>query len=258
MRTSTSDSARRASRLGLGLVLVVLATLLAAPVVEAREKAFLGVTSRSLSGSDARRLDLDQRDGALIQAVYDDTAADEAGLRKGDVVIEFDGEKVFDDDDLGDMIRDHEPGDKVSIEIIRKGRSMTLEATLGSHDDFVPMSGFTYSTAPTVSSFFSGHWPSRPQLGVHIMDLNSQLAEFFEVEDERGVLVTRVVRRTPAAEAGLRAGDVVVEVNGERVVKSGDISDALEGMWGESVDVEIVRKGDRRTLTVELDDEDDG
>jgi serine protease Do len=256
MRTSTLHPARRLSRLGLGLVLVVLATLVAAPVAEAREKAFLGISSRSLSGSDARKLDLDGRDGALIQAVYDDTAADEAGLRKGDVVVEFDGERVFDDDDLGDMIRDHEPGDRVTIEIIRKGKRMTLDATLGSHEDM--LTSFSYGVpAPTVGTFFSGHWKPRPQLGVHIMDLNSQLAEFFEVEDERGVLVTRVVRRTPAEDAGLRAGDVVVSVNGERVVKSGDISDALEGMWGETVEVEVVRKGDRRTITVDLDEEDD-
>ena len=89
------------------------------------------------------------------------------------------------------------------------------------------------------------------------MDLNSQLAEYFEVSDERGVLVTRVIRKSPAEEAGIKAGDVIVRAGGERVVQTGDISNALEGRWGERVEMEVVRNGSRREITVNLDAKDD-
>jgi len=239
------------------LLLAVLAAALAAPLAMARERAFLGITSRSLSGRDARTLELDQRDGALIQTVYDDTAADKAGLKKNDVIIRFDGEKVYDDSDLGEMIRDHDAGDKVEIVIIRDGSEKTLHATLGSSEDWTEGQFVSVAPLPPMPSvsFFGDQ--RRPQLGVNIMDLNSQLAEYFGVGEERGVLVTRVIRKSPADEAGIKAGDVIIRAAGERVVQSGDIGNALEGRWGERVQVEVVRNGSRREVAVSLDDEQD-
>ncbi len=241
------------------VLLAALAALLAAPLAMARDRAFLGITSRSLTGRDARNLDMDRRDGALIQHVYRDTAADEAGLKKGDVIIEFDGERVFDDSDLGEMIRDHDAGDKVSIGILRDGKEKTLDATLGSLDDWREDDGALSFSVPSVVGSGSWGWGvnRRPQIGVNVMDLNSQLAEYFDASDERGVLVTRVIRRSPADRAGIKAGDVIVSAAGERVVQTGDISNALEGRWGESIDVEVIRNGSRREFKVDLKDEHD-
>ena len=242
------------------LALAALATVLAAPAALAhKDVAFLGISSRDVTSKDARRLDLESRDGVIITMVYDDTAADEAGLRRGDVVLRFDGERVLDDQDITDQIRDHEPGDTVTIEIIRKGESMKLEATLGAHDEWGGLAAIApsavWSSGGSSFSYVSG-WHGRPELGVHIMELNSQLAEYFGAEDDRGVLVTRVLRRSPAEDAGIRAGDVIVRVAGDRVVRSGDISDALEGRWGEDVTVEVIRNGSRKELEVMLDEED--
>jgi len=259
IRSNHATTQPRRALLGRVVLLAVLAGMLAAPLAMARERAFLGITSRSLTGRDARNLDLERRDGALIQRVYSDTAADEAGLEKGDVIVEFDGERVFDDNDLGEMIRDHDAGEKVSIGIIRDGKEKTLQAILGSHDDWMEEEGLLDFVAPSVAG--SGIWSwsdhRRPQIGVNVMDLNSQLAEYFGVSDERGVLVTRVIRRSPADGAGIKAGDVIVGAAGERVVQTGDISDALEGRWGDTVELEVVRDGSRRQLKVNLEDEDD-
>ncbi len=261
IRSNDATTQPRRSFVRRAVLLAALAALLAAPLAMARDRAFLGITSRSLSGRDARNLDMDRRDGALIQQVYHDTAAEEAGLKKGDVIIEFDGERVFDDDDLGEMIRDHDAGDKVSIGIIRDGKEKTLDATLGSLDDWREDDGALSFSAPMPPIVGSGSWGwgvnRRPQIGVNVMDLNSQLAEYFNVSDERGVLVTRVTRRSPAEKAGIQAGDVIIRAAGERVVQSGDISNALEGRWGESIDVEVIRNGSRREFKVDLKDEHD-
>ena len=258
IRSNDATAQPRRSFVRRAVLLAALAALLAAPLAMARDRAFLGITSRSLTGRDARNLDLDRRDGALIQQVYNDTAADEAGLKKGDVIIEFDGERVFDNNDLGEMIRDHDADDKVSIGIIRDGKEKTLHATLGSLDGWRDDGALSFSVPSVVGS---GSWGwgvnRRPQIGVNVMDLNSQLAEYFHVSEERGVLVTRVMRRSPADKAGIKAGDVIVSAGGERVMQTGDISNALEGRWGESIDVEVIRNGSRRELKVDLDNKDD-
>jgi len=256
IRSNETRKLRGRSFVRCVVLLSTLAALLAAPLAMARDRAFLGITSRSLSGRDARNLNLDRRDGALVQQVYSGTAADEGGLKKDDVIIEFDGERVFDDNDLGDMIRDHDAGDDVSIAILRAGKEKTLQVTLGSRDTWSEGQGLmSLAYAPFVSNSGSWIWGNRnrPQIGVNVMDLNSQLADYFEVSDQRGVLVTRVIRSSPAGQAGIQAGDVIVEVAGERVMQSGDIGDALEGRSGETVEVQVIRNGSRREFQLELD-----
>jgi serine protease Do len=233
------------------LTLALLLGLMATPAALAKDGAFLGISSHSVSGDDARRYDLDSRDGAIIDQVYENTAAERAGLQRRDIILTFDGEKVYDDTDLTHMIRDRPAGDTVSLGIVRKGKPMTLSATLGNHDEWDDEdAGFS----GLIRSVFGGDHHGTPTLGVHVMELNAQLAEYFEVGDEVGILVTQVVRRSPAETAGIAAGDVIVRVAGSRVLRSGEIGDSLEGREGETVTVDVIRKGSRREISVQLED----
>ncbi len=90
-------------------------------------------------------------------------------------------------------------------------------------------------------------------LGVRLQDLTEQLGDFFGVEDGHGALVTEVEDGSPAAGAGLKAGDVIVEVGGERIEDSDDVAWAVRFRDpGDRVELRIVRKGKRRTVEVEL------
>ena len=71
----------------------------------------------------------------ILSTVYSGTAADAAGLKAGDILLTFGGEKIFDDRDLTDMIHDRDPGDRVSITLMRDGENMTVDAVLGTRDD---------------------------------------------------------------------------------------------------------------------------
>ncbi|MGD8377904.1 MAG: PDZ domain-containing protein [Acidobacteriota bacterium] len=221
------------------------------PAMAWADTAFLGISSRGVRGEDARELGLASADGALIERVYDGTAAESAGLRRDDILIEFAGETVFDDDDLTRLIRSQRPGDSVEMVVLRDGERLTLHAELGSRADYEDAAPSGWAAA--LESFFGGG-RDHPRLGVHVMELNAQLAEYFEVSDQRGVLITQVVRRSPAEEAGIHAGDVVTRVAGSRVYGTGDISDALEGRAGELVTVSLVRKGRPMELQVQLED----
>ena len=94
---------------------------------------------------------------------------------------------------------------------------------------------------------------SRARLGVRTQDLNDQLGEYFQVPGGKGVLVIEVLEDTPAEKAGIRAGDVIVGIDGESVGETGDISRRLREKDDEPVRVEIVRRGSKQTLTAQLE-----
>lgn len=249
--SSKRPGLRRGDGSTVRVVCIVALLGLLFPAMAWADTAFLGISSREVRGADARDLGLATADGALVERVYEGTAAEAAGLRRGDILVEFAGEKVFDDDDLTRLIRSHRAGDPVEMVVLRGGERLTLSTELGSRADYEDEAPSGWAAA--LESFFGGG-RDHPRLGVHVMELNAQLAEYFEVSDQRGVLITQVVRRSPAEEAGIRAGDVVTRVAGSRVYGTGDISDALEGRAGELVTVSLVRKGRAMEVQAQLED----
>ncbi len=241
------------------VIAVAVALLLAASPVSARDQgAFLGISSSGLSGSDAREAGLSSRDGAILHTVYAGTAAEDAGLKAGDILLTFGGEKIFDDRDLTDMIHDRGPGDRVSITLIRDGENMTVDAVLGTRDDMEweqEEDGWSRFW-DGIGNLFGGHHSgdSGPRLGVYVEEMEDQMADYFQAGEDGGILLTRVVRNSPAQDAGLLAGDVVIRVDESNIRETGDISDALRGKWGETVPVTVIRKGDRLEVRVVLEE----
>lgn len=94
---------------------------------------------------------------------------------------------------------------------------------------------------------------SRPRLGVELQDLDEDLGAYFECPDGKGVLVTRVLKDTPAARAGMKAGDVIVELDGKRVADAAELRSELADKDAGDVRVTVLRKGQRHTLTAELE-----
>jgi serine protease Do len=225
---------------------------MALPAARAAEggPAFLGISSHGLTGEEARRLALSTRDGALVDEVYPGTAAEAAGLKEDDLIVEFAGEKVLDDSDLTELIRSHHPSDKAAIVVLRGKERKTLNATLGRPEDFEDREQPSWTR---VIEHLFGDEGDRPKLGVNVMELNSQLATYFGVADGEGVLITRVTTNSPAERGGLLAGDVVTKVEGHRVSDTGDIGSALPDKAGATASVEIVRKGSRKEIKIDLD-----
>jgi serine protease Do len=254
---SASILTRNARRFPL-VVAVAVALLLAVSPASARDQgAFLGISSSGLSGSDAREAGLDSRNGAILHTVYSGTAADAAGLKSGDILLTFGGEKIFDDRDLTDLIHDRDPGDRVSITLIRDGETLTVDAVLGTRDDMEwerEDDGWSRFWDGIGNLFGHHSGDSGPRLGVYVEELEDQMADYFEAGDDGGILLTRIVRNSPARDAGLLAGDVVIRVDDSNIRDTGDISRALRGKWGETVPVTVIRKGDRLEIQVVLEE----
>jgi serine protease Do len=226
-------------------------------------KGYLGVYMQELDRDVREGLDLDVRAGVLISGVEDDGPADEAGLKDGDVIVAFNGKKVDDPDDLRDLVRDTEPGEKVELEVVRGGKTETLTLTVGEWPD--EPSWISIGDLHFDGHDFSGHldkvvhaFSPKPRLGVEVFDLNDDLAGYFKAKAGEGVLVLNVNEESVAQEAGVKAGDVIVRVGDEEVSSVDELRESVEDYEeGDEFPIHIVRKGKKKTLTATMDDSGD-
>ena len=199
-------------------------------------------------------------DRAEIEHVVEGSPADEAGLQRGDRILEINGHKVEGSGDVVDAIRALDPGDSLKLRVDRDGKQMTLTATLEGRraprhgrriEVMGPDGSEWHGFGPGV--FMAG--PSGRYLGVQVHTMSDDLRAFFKAPHGTGILVNKVMKDTPAEKAGIQAGDVIVSVDGEEISRPGDIGRALRGHEeGEKVSVKVLRDGSERTLEVEIAD----
>lgn len=203
--------------------------------------------------------------------VEDDSPAKTAGIRAGDVVLELDGEPVTNSIELQREIDDHRPGDVVTVKVRRGKKEVSLTATLGTRPRHGIWSLPSYASlgrsgehgvyafpsgaalAPMANAFVVG--PVGGQLGVRVLEMSDGLREYFHAPADRGVLVTEVIDDSAAAEAGLKPGDVILEVDGRRVEHKRDIRYALrEASEDQPIAIEVLRDGRSETFEAEVDE----
>lgn len=257
----------------------VLLTIVLVSFVWAKSSgdAWLGVYTQSVDKELSEAFDLNVEYGAVINQIVDDSPADDADLRDGDVIIEINGDKVRDNDDLIDIIEDHKAGDEVVIKYYRNGRERETSTTLGDADDYNRYERkHRYFSVPSVPSVPSA--PSVPQiysygnhgknnvffkkedyhhgyLGVNLQNLNDQLGDYFGVRDGEGVLIESVEEDSPAKEAGLMAGDVIIKIDDEEMEDYGDVTDFMsETKKGDEVAVTVLREKREKTINVTVDE----
>jgi len=257
-----------------------------------RDRGYLGVLLQDLSGDLRDSYDF-RGDGVLITDVTDGSAADRAGLREGDIVTRFRGRRVDSSSALTQQVRDARSGERVSLTVWRDGRERTISVTLGSLGDrnpddeqapswtdrdedtpdtpeppeapeapVVPKAPrvFHYDDDGNMRGMMRGYEGllGRPRLGVEIQDLDRDLGGYFDRNDGKGVLVLHVVDGSAAKSAGIRAGDVIVELGGRSVDDADDLRKQLRDRDAGPVSVIVVRRGGRQTLNVRLPERRDG
>jgi len=194
-------------------------------------------------------------EGVTVSGVKEAGPAEKAGLKEGDRILELDGRKVERARDIRRAMRDLEPGDTVQIRIQRKSQEKTLTATVGKPPERVfPGFGPRWhgEVAPDLMAL-NMLGMNRNYLGVRILSMTEDLRAYFKAPRGRGLLVSRVEEDTPAGKAGLRAGDVIIAVDGKGISDRSDIAQALsDHEAGDRVPVKIVRDGVEKTLDVEI------
>ncbi|KIX10942.1 DegQ family serine endoprotease [Dethiosulfatarculus sandiegensis] len=193
-------------------------------------RGWLGVYIQPVTKELAQSLDLEENAGALVSKVVKDSPADDAGIKRGDVIVEFDGKKVKDSVSLPRMVAATKVGAKVEMVVMRKGREKELTVKLGELDD----AGM--ETDREVAGGIEG-------LGMSVQELTPELAEKLRLRTDKGLVITSVSPDSPAAEAGLRRGDVILEADQEEVHKVSDLEDALDDLNKDKGLLLLVQRG---------------
>ncbi len=245
---------------------VLLATLLAMtssgnaipaqPWPEAHSGAYLGIQISAVSPQQASALKLQETTGALITYVDQDGPACHAGLMENDVVVGYEGSKVDGPQQLQGLIHATPPQKTVTLTVVRSGQRKDVKVTLGSwnimsHARAMPP-GYNFAApAPPHAYVPDVEVPSFTLLssrhGLVVESLSPQLADFFGVPHGQGVLVRSVESGSPAAAAGLKAGDVILKINNEPVH---DMADWQRNMRASGTKLPIVIWRDRREQNV--------
>jgi Do/DeqQ family serine protease len=204
-------------------------------------RGLLGVTVQGITGDLAAGLGLDKAEGALVSDVTANGAAAKAGIKRGDVILSYQGRPVIDTNAFRNEIAATKPGTTVTLQVQRDGKTIevkpTLEAMAANRDGRRAPGGEEEGGSV--------------RFGMTVQPLTPELAARLDLDrDAKGVVITDVDPSGAAASAGLRSGDVIEQVNGKSVDDADDVRDALNAATGKPSVLLITRGG--ATLFVPL------
>lgn len=266
------------TRMSLGLMLLAAAAMPHAGWAQARSASrvavqrlgsYLGIGVEDIDAEKAKQLKLKEDRGALITSVEPDGPAAKAGIKEGDVVMNYNGTPVEGRVELQRLVSETPAGREVKIEVWRNGAMQTLTATIAERKNWSVM---VPSLRPIPNMPVAPPMPVMPgmpampempnipyftlQSGVlgitgEALGPEPQFAEFFGVK--RGVLVKAVTRNSAAEKAGIKAGDVIVKIGDQEISSTRDITMALRGAHGAKT-VVVMRNKKEMPLTVTIEE----
>jgi len=234
---------------------------------------YLGLTLREETKSD--------EGGALVEHVASDSPAGKAGLKDGDVIIAFGGDVVRGPARVRERLRNSKPGDKVAVDVRRDGKVQKLTVELGERKvsawrwrsgDYAPLDENQQRELEKTLKGLDEKLPelgnrigkmklyapgrhglmlfgrSKPLLGVEMIETTPEYREALGGSKEAGVLVGKVLAGSAAEKGGLKVGDLILSVDGEKIADPGDLGEAIGKREGKTIDLEVVR--DKKTMHV--------
>lgn len=192
-------------------------------------RGWLGVSIQGMTEELAKSFGLSQGRGALVADVVPDGPAEQAGLKRGDVIVEFDGHPVPSANELPRLVAETPVGKEVPIKILRDGKEETVRVKVGELKE-------------TQEASVRGRSP-RTRLGLSVQELTPELAQQLGVPEKQGVVVTGVAPGSPAEAAGIQQGDVILEMDRKKVRNLRDIQAALRTADPEKGTLLLIRRG---------------
>jgi serine protease Do len=257
------------------LLMLVVASILAFPCASAapqvailgdEDGGYLGVTIRDVTADDVKALKLQKEAGVYVRDVDEGSPAEKAGLVAKDVITEYAGTPVISSRQFRRLILETPPEREVALTVVRNGQPASKTVRIGERE--TGRLGRSYSLRmpegprgwenfrfemPDFQGDGRGRGimvnPRRARLGINGVDLTNQMAEFLAVPGKEGVLVLEVQKDSPAEKSGLKAGDVIVSLDGKAVDSVADLSGRLdEG----AIQLEIIRDKKKQSVQVTI------
>ena len=235
--------------LGLIILLVIIGQdyLWGSETKLSAKKGYLGVSVKRLTSSLKRELNV--KEGVVVTWVQEDSPADKAGIMEDDVIFEVDGNKIKRPTTLSRVIRKIKPGTETKVVLFRDGKKESIKVKVGKL-----RRGYWRSFGDLEREIVM--FKSAPHLGVFLHGLNDDLADYFSVKADAGALILEVDEDSPADEAGLKAGDVIIKVEDEDISEPVDVKEIIsEFEDGDEITVEVIRHKKKISFKVVLEED---
>ncbi len=201
-------------------------------------RGWLGVYIQRLTPEAAENLGISGRQGALVSDVTSGAPAEKAGIRSGDVIVAFNGKEIRDEHDLPQAVASMTPGKTVDVRLLRDGKEMAIAVTIAE------MEGEPAKPA-------GGHELSK-NLGLTVQDITPEIAQRFEIENTKGVVVTGVEDGSPAEDAGFNEGDIIRVILRQNkrnpVTNAAEFAKLVMKFQSDKTILFLVERGDARIL----------
>ena len=228
---NTAIFSRTGGNIGIGFAIPINLVKELLPQLRGKGKVtrgYLGVLIQKVTPEIAESLGMEKASGALVANVSKDGPADKAGVKVGDVIVEFDGKEVKDSGELPILVARTAVDKKARLKVLRDKQEVTLTVAVGELKDEEVV-----ATAP-----------EKGELGLTVQRLTPQMAESLGLEKSEGVVVTAVEPGSAADEAGIRRGDVILEVDRKTVRNLDEYKKAIAGARKGRGVLFLVRRGD--------------
>ncbi|MGB1327822.1 MAG: DegQ family serine endoprotease [Porticoccaceae bacterium] len=203
------------------------------------QRGWLGVAIQDVNKALAQSLELDKPRGALINAVEMDSPADNGGIEPGDVIVKLNGQEIIDADDLPHLVGMLAPDTSTKIEVIRQGKRKVLKVTIGALDG-------------EESKIAQAEKNNSDRLGLTVKLVSED--QLRELRLRGGVLVTEVLANSPSAEAGIKSGDILVQLGYSRIDDTDEYQQVIAGLPKNTpVLVRFYRQGWAISKTIVID-----
>jgi serine protease Do len=218
------NAAINASGQGIGFAIPI--NMVKAEIMDLKDKgrasrSWLGIQMQRMTAALAKSYGLERPQGAVVAEVVDNGPAQKAGIVAGDVLLEFDGKPIRDTTDLSLMAAQAGVNKPVSVNVLRDGKKRDIKVMLGEYPSEGGVIAGNGSGEDDVEKGSAG-------LGLKVSDLSQDLRDRFNVKDKQGAVVVEVDPSGPAAEAGLRAGDLVVKLNDRPLANARELSKSVK------------------------------
>ncbi|MBW1916940.1 MAG: DegQ family serine endoprotease [Deltaproteobacteria bacterium] len=202
-------------------------------------RGLLGVHIQVVTPSLAKSFGLAKPYGALVAEVNPGSPAAQAGIQRGDIIVAYNGQEIKEMHELPRLVAHTTPGTKATLKVIRQGKEKTVSVVIGELKDEQQAKESKVKTPES-------------ELGMVVQELTPVLAQRFRLRDTTGVVVLEVERGSPAAEAGIRPGDLIMEINTTKIKRQKDYHKAISGLKKGAV-ARLLIKRQGRTLFVSLE-----